>query len=258
MKNEIIDVNACYKNINENNVSAILEVKHYGKEDFEKILKYDFSLNNLEMNSIKIYKDIPLKELYDLYVFVKNKNMYKGIFDIYFKIYKNDINNLRSYAVEKMKELDNPEEYQETIFEKIKGSTKKLFQEIWDEGSTNELNGIITKVAAYKKECPAEKTGEYANRYVIDIIRYGTDSWENIYSYEYGKYKTGGILKDVDCVSVYKVLTDKEIFKMVSLFNNKEEYEVMTKYLKTSPKEPHGELMKKEEEKQQIENIKFI
>lgn len=261
MKNTlIIDVNACYKNIDGNNVSAIIEIKRVNSEIYETILKYTFSINKLEKNTIEVFKDLKIPEIFEIYKLVRNNPNYKGIFDIYFKIYQNDINNLRMFANEKLTEINNPKEKEKSnIFEQVKDNTKKLFQEIWEEGSTNELNGTITRVAAYKKECPIEKLGEYANRNVIDIIRYGTDAWENIYSYEYGKYKTGGVLIDVDSVSVYKILKDEEIFKILSLLHSEEEYEVMKSYLKTMPKEPHGDIIdKKEEDNTQIENIKFI
>ena len=214
MENTLItDITACYKNIDENNVSAIIEIKRVNSEIYEMILKYTFSINKLEKNSIEVFKDLKILEIFEIYKLVRNNPNYKGIFDIYFKIYQNDINNLRMFANEKLTEVNNPKEKEKSnIFEQVKDNTKKLFQEIWEEGSTNELNGIITKVAAYKKECPIEKLGEYANRNVIDIIRYGTDAWENIYSYEYGKYKTGGVLTDINSVSVYKRLKDEEIF----------------------------------------------
>ena len=74
MKRElsIVDVVACYKNIDENNVSAILEVKRINCEDYEMILKYTFSINSLEKNSIEIYKDLNIPEIYDIYLLLKD------------------------------------------------------------------------------------------------------------------------------------------------------------------------------------------
>jgi hypothetical protein len=84
------------------------------------------------------------------------------------------------------------------------------------------------------------------------------DVWESVYSYEYGKYKTRGMLQDVDSVSIYKILTEEEIFKIISLLHFDTEYEVITKYLKTTPKCPHGNKIEKNEEKPNVENIKFL
>ena len=256
----IADVTACYKNIDENTVSAILEIKRKDNSEYEMIFKYTFSLKSLEKNSIEVYKDVKIPEIYDMYTLLKNNPNFKGIFDIYFRVYQNELNNLRIFAIEKLNELNSTkQEKKESKLSQAKGTLKKLWQELLEEGSTNELNGTITRVAAYKKICPEDKLGLYANRYAIDIIRYGVDAWENIYSYEYGKYKTGGVLIDVDCVSVYKKLEEEEIFKILSLLKTDEQYEVMSKYLKTVPKKPHGEkLPEKIEDKPKIENIKFL
>lgn len=256
----IVDVTACYKNIDENNVSAILDVKRKDSEKFETVFKYNFSIDSLEQNSIEIYKDLTIPEIYNVYILSKNNPNYKGIFDIYFRVYQNELNNLRSFAKEKLDELNNPaQKEKESTISQIKDVTKKLWQELLEEGSTDELNGTIIRVAAYKKECPKEKLGEYADRCVIDIIRYKIDAWENIYSYEYGKYKIGGVLTDVNSASVYKKLTDDEIFKILSLLKTEEEYEVMKQYLKTVPKEPHGnQVSGKSEDQLKIENIKFL
>lgn len=254
----ITDINACYKTIDQNIVSLIFEIKKASIDSYEEIFRYTFSIDDNSKNSIEMYKDLPLKDLLDVYNMVKNNPNYKGIFDIYFKVYQNDIEGLKSIAINNMNEVNNPQpKEKESIFNNIKNNTKNLFKEMWEKGSTNKLNGTITRVAAYKKECPEEKIGEFANRLSIDIIRYGTDAWENIYSYEYGKYKMNGILTDVDSVSVYKVLTEEEIFKVISLVSSDTECEVITKYLKTTPKYPTGNATKYEKE-QNIENIKFL
>ena len=258
MKRElsIVDVVACYKNIDENNVSAILEVKRINCEDYEMILKYTFSINSLEKNSIEIYKDLNIPEIYDIYLLLKDNINYKGIFDIYFRIYQNELDNLRFYAIEKLNELNNPKDDRESKFEQVKDNAKKLWQELLVEGSSNELNGTITRVAAYIKESNLEK-GIPTNRCVIDVIRYGTDYWEHIYSYEYGKYRTGGESTDINNVSIYKQLDELDIFKVMSLLDSEEEYIVMSKYLKTVPKRSSGDI-KVKEEKQKEENIKFL
>lgn len=255
----IIDVNACYKSIDENTISALLEIKRKDSSEYEVIFKYTFSINKLEKNSIEVYNDLKLSEIYNIYELLKKNPNYKGVFDIYFRVYQNELNNLRQFAIEKMNELNNPKVEVEDAIEQVKDTAKKFFQELWEEGSTNEKNGSIIRVAAYKKECPKEKIGLYANRYAIDIIRYSIDAWENIFSHEYGKYKTAGVLMDVDCVSVYKVLSEEEIFKILSLLHTDEEYEVVSKYLKMVPKEPHGEsIPEKIDDKPPIENIKFL
>ena len=257
MNENIIDVNACYKTIDDNRVQVIFEVIY--ENHYETILSYDFSLKDATCNSIKAYKDLDLKQIYQLYNFVKDNPIYKGIFDIYFRVYQNDINNLRAFAINKMNEVNNPVEEKRGLFDGIKNQTKTFFQELMVEGSSNELYNTISRVAAYKKECPIEKIGEFPNRYSIDIIRYKTDIWEPIYSYECGKYKTGVEMSEVDSVSVYKKLSEEEIFKILSMLNTNEELDVMQHYLKTYPKEPHGEIIFKNEEKtEEIQNIKFL
>jgi len=257
MKLLIRDINACFKNIDDNNVSAILEIKKSGADDFEMIFKYTFSLDKLEKNSVDFYKDIEIAELYNLNLIVKKNPEYKGIFDIYFKVYQNDVKDLRLFAIDKMKNSNIlKKEKRKNIFSKMTGETKKFFQELMVEGSTDERNGNIIKVAVYKKICPPENLGEFANRYVIDILRYGTSSWENIYSYEFGEYRNIDKLIDVDRVSTYKVLEQSDLFKVISLLNTEDEYDVIKKYLKTIPKEPYGDEINKEENK--IEAIKFL
>lgn len=124
------------------------------------------------------------------------------------------------------------------------------------EGSTDERNGNIIKVAVSNKQVSIDSFGNFINRYAIDILRYGTSGWKNIYSYEYGKYKNFGNLIDVDRVSTYKLLNEDEIFKVISLVNNEDEYEVIKKYLKTVPKEPYGDIINNNENN--FEAIKFV
>jgi len=141
----------------------------------------------------------------------------------------------------------------------LNGETKEAKKSIFNLFGKKEEVDTILKVAVHKKECPIEKLGEYANRYVIEIVRSGSSLWETIYSYEFGKYKMYGNLIDVDSVSVYKRLADDEIFKIISLLSREDEYDVLKSYLKTKIKEPHGDILpKKTDEKPQIENIKFL
>jgi len=243
--NSIVDINACYKTLSDDIVSVVLEIKK-DNSDFEMIFKYTFSINSSTKNSIEIFKDLEILDLYNLYMFLKDNSIYKGIFSIYFKVYQNELNNLRSFAIEKMNQVN---------IEETKEAKKSIFNLF---GKKEEVDTIL-KVAVHKKECPIEKLGEYANRYVIEIVRSGSSLWETIYSYEFGKYKMYGNLIDVDSVSVYKRLADDEIFKIISLLSREDEYDVLKSYLKTKIKEPHGDILpKKTDEKPQIENIKFL
>lgn len=93
------------------------------------IFKYTFSLDRIENNKVDYYKDIRIDELYNLNLMVKKNPEYKGIFDIYFKVYQNDVNNLRLFAIDKLSNIDfGKKEKKKTLFSKVTNETKNFLK----------------------------------------------------------------------------------------------------------------------------------
>lgn len=237
-KLNITDVNACYKNESDS-VKALLEIEVNNK--FELIFSYDIT-----KNTINVYKELNLWDINTLIGFIKKDKRYEGIFKLYFKVYQNDYDDLKSVAINFMNDLNNTSIKKESTLKRIKKAPTTLWKALWNE-LPGELDEVIKDVALNKKIWD-QNDYKHINRTTIEITRYKSKSWNSIYEHEFGKYKEE---EDViiDRVNIYKVLPDDEIYRIISLLNTTEEFEIFKEYLKLKPKEKydHSKGFKKRE-----------